>query len=456
MATQQADSHPRYFVAKCGGIDSLRRCVASRTWASRERVTPPQPHETLTAALSQGPVVLLFSVNNCHGWHGYCHMMSPPKRSVTGTALVTEELVGCQQQHLAVGQGEELTAEVRQRALVTEELVGCQRQNLGVGQGEELTAEVRRGRDSECDVTTALICANMEKTAGEKADDPALFDSSTLYACSDFAKKTASMRALEHASSDSTSHMRSPVSSAVPLTTSEKIDSTTQILSPNSYPSDKILANNPNPSCDSDPLDTCTWHYFEVKWQTEFISSFGEMCLPSSKTTHLLIPGGSPLNKARNWQEISSGVGAEVCALIDEMYLSLVEKRRKLDEAKLAAKPLPFIRMEGDVQEDSQRYWRCIVEKVERELGCVHLACPFGSQRSVPSILMCNCLHLYQVFVPSSLSCCCFFLCVCVLFCLFVFVVFLLRLFHCCFLLSFLQSILTQQNVCCSKHHEQG
>ena len=91
------------------------------------------------------------------------------------------------------------------------------------------------------------------------------------------------------------------------------------------------------------------------------------------------------LNKARNWQEVSADAGAEVCALVDKMYFSLVEKRRKQEEAKLAAKPLPFIQAEGDidVQEDSERYWRCIVEKVERELGCVHLACPFGSQRSV-------------------------------------------------------------------------
>ena len=369
MSTQQADLHARYFVAKCGGIDSLRRCVASKTWASRERVLPPQPDETLTTALNQGPVILLFSVNNCHGWHGYCHMMSPPKHSVTGAALVVEEeLVRHQQQNL----GEDLDAES-----------AC-----------ASAAELMKGRDSESDVVTTASGGDVEKTAEEEAGDSnsARFDSSVFAAkiSSDCPEKATTLNELEQFSPVSTYHIKSVMNKDVPATPSEKINSPTQILSQihNINPSGKISANNQNPSYDSKPSSdtrTSTWHYFEVQWRTEFISSFGEKCLPSSKTAHLLLPDGSPLNKARNWQEVSADVGAEVCALVDEMYFSLVEKRRKQEEAKLAAKPLPFIQAEGDldVQEDSEQYWRCIVEKVERELGCVHLACPFGSQRSV-------------------------------------------------------------------------
>ena len=63
------------------------------------------------------------------------------------------------------------------------------------------------------------------------------------------------------------------------------------------------------------------------------------------------------------------------------MHADLVENRTQREQAKLAAKPPPFISMEGDVQEESEQYWKSIVEKVELELGLVHLACPFGSQR---------------------------------------------------------------------------
>ena len=294
--------------------------------------------------------------------------MSPPKHSVTGAALVVEEeLVRHQQQNL--------------------------REDLEAESACASAAEVMKGRDKS-DVVTTASGGDVEKTAEEEADDSnsARFDSSVFAAkiSSDCTEKAATLNELEQFSSVSTSHIKSLMNKDVPATPSEFFFSPTQILSQihNINPSGKISANNQNPSYDSKPSSdtrTSTWHYFEVKWRTEFISSFGEMCLPCSKTAHLLLPDGSPLNKARNWQEVSADVGAEVCALVDKMYFSLVEKRRKQEEAKLAAKPLPFIQADRDldVQEDSERYWRCIMEKVERELGCVHLACPFGSQRSV-------------------------------------------------------------------------
>jgi hypothetical protein len=130
------------------------------------------------------------------------------------------------------------------------------------------------------------------------------------------------------------------------------------------------------------------WHRFSVKWRTEFISNFGEICLPSSKTADfILCDEATPLNKARNWQEVPEDVGAQVISLIDEMYAGLVEKRREAEAAAEAAKPPPFISMKDvSVTEDVAAYWKKVVRKVERELGPVHLACPFGSQRYSNSV----------------------------------------------------------------------
>ena len=284
-------------------------------------------------------------------------MVTPPKRSGTGGSPVSEESVRRQQP------------------------------NIGVGLDDESSAEVTKGRDAESGLLTIASCDDDKKSVEGKATD-VLFNSPVLDSNSDCTERTASLTAVEHVSSDNNTchvNLKSSVTNATAPTASDETYSTAQLSSQDMSRNDRILANNnPNPSSGIKLADaTCTWHYFEVKWQTEFISSFGETCLPSSKTAPLLLPDGSPLNKAHNWQELSADVGALVCSFVDEMHASLVDKRRKLEEAKLAAKPPPFIRVEGDVQESADWYWRCIVGKVERELGRVHLACPFGSQRSV-------------------------------------------------------------------------
>ena len=68
----------RYFVAKVATIQDFRRCSETNKWACRDRSSPPQPAEILKEAFTQGPVILVFSVNNCHGWHGYAEMISTP------------------------------------------------------------------------------------------------------------------------------------------------------------------------------------------------------------------------------------------------------------------------------------------------------------------------------------------------------------------------------------------
>ncbi|KAL5007505.1 hypothetical protein ScPMuIL_016311 [Solemya velum] len=68
-----------YFIAKCKDIPSLKHCLETRQWACRCHQNPPNPPEVLKDAfLSGNPVVLIFSVNNCHGWHGYALMENVP------------------------------------------------------------------------------------------------------------------------------------------------------------------------------------------------------------------------------------------------------------------------------------------------------------------------------------------------------------------------------------------
>lgn len=131
----------------------------------------------------------------------------------------------------------------------------------------------------------------------------------------------------------------------------------------------------------SQPTDI--WHHFTVKWQTQLITEFGERCLPSLDTQDFLLPDGTPLNKARGWHEMSADVGNHICHLLDKYHADLVDQRLQKKEEKLAAQPLPFLETEVGVEDHgaTEQYWRYVVEKVERELGNVHLACPFGSQR---------------------------------------------------------------------------
>lgn len=336
LTTTTAKSDTRYFVAKCGSMDSLRRCVTTKRWASRERVFPPQPHEILSDALAEGPVILIFSVNNCHGWHGYCCMTSTPAASLMDESLQNQES----------GSNEKLP-------LNSESTVVGRKVDVGnVTQGQQCS----------------LQNVEEENETGNVQCEP-------LTACSDLSPKTA-CSAKGH---DILGDALNIINSTKNITEGVgKYDCITEVYS---LSTDQALAQNQNTS-NSEGKASDSWHYFTVEWQTEFISSFGESCLPSSQTADLNLPDGSPLNKARNWQEVSADTGAQVCSLLDEVCAGLVEKRRRAEEAKLAAKPQPFIRMEGDVQEEAEQYWRCIVGKVERELGRVHLACPFGSQRS--------------------------------------------------------------------------
>lgn len=229
----------RYFIAKCANIQSLQTCINNSRWACKDRVTsPPHPREMLSSAFQNSDmVIIIFSVNNCHGWHGYVNMLSPP---------------------------------------------------------------------------------SLEQNKSEFNDNST---SHTLGKC-DLVEK------------------------------------------------DNLTKNN----------DESPWCYFNVKWVTEYMSGFGEQCLPFQKTTSLCCVDNTPLNKARNWNEVDSSTGQQLCTLIDEHYEKLQLKRQekiKLQESKL---PPPFMKPVCNIDNFSEN-WSQLVKKVENELGPVLLACPFGSQR---------------------------------------------------------------------------
>ncbi|XP_025080417.1 LOW QUALITY PROTEIN: uncharacterized protein LOC112556022 [Pomacea canaliculata] len=248
-----------YFIAKCDSMDALRRCITSGVWASRERSKPPQPHHILAEVFSEGPVILIFSVNNCHGWHGYASMLSPPNREMK----VSEE--------------------------------------DGSGQ-----------------------CYHESVVEGKKNEDSFSTNSATEYL--------------------------------------------------------NLLGTGVEDASD-DGKQISLWHHFKIHWHKQFLTDFGERSLSFENTKHFALPDSTPVNKARNWQQITPVVGRQICQLLDDHYASLVERRQKAVENKQASNPAPFLNMDGCAGREHGEHWKMIVQKVEHELGRVHLACPYGSQR---------------------------------------------------------------------------
>lgn len=153
-----------------------------------------------------------------------------------------------------------------------------------------------------------------------------------------------------------------------------------------SAPGEVNLDRAENASHDGPGFDTgrssnsIIWHRFRVRWRTAFIRKFGERCLSSQTTSELCRFDGQPVNKCRNLEELPEDVGETICSMIEEHYNHLCEKLKEKENAQLSKQPEPFL---NDVKEqmDFQTTWRKLVEKVERDLGKVLLACPFGSQR---------------------------------------------------------------------------
>lgn len=278
-----------YFIAKCANISSLQTCITNKQWACKDRLTSlEQPREILTAAFEDsGKVIIIFSVNNCHGWHGYLEMVTKPslKSPENGTGDISNK---------------------------------------------------------NCDA----------------------FKQS--YSCNEFEPEPNKHLPKEECLIDNLE------SDSKFGDTNGKVQDSVQTL-----PKEESCLGKQNKENDEVP-----WYYFKVKWITEFYSQFGEQCLPFQKTVNIFCKDNTPLNKARNWNELDGISGQRVIDMIDEQYKKLESKRQekiKFQESKL---PPPFIQKESvHSVTNFIDNWSLLLKRVECELGTVILACPFGSQR---------------------------------------------------------------------------
>ena len=108
-------SDATFFVAKATNMNSLRGCHGNGIWACTPRKTPPQPKDILTEAMDRGPVVLLYSVNNCHGWHGYAEMITKPGTETKHMDINEENTTKKDEEQVANQSGERTSSDEWQR-----------------------------------------------------------------------------------------------------------------------------------------------------------------------------------------------------------------------------------------------------------------------------------------------------------------------------------------------------
>ncbi|RUS87367.1 hypothetical protein EGW08_004909 [Elysia chlorotica] len=236
--TPSPEETTSFFAMKCADVESLQRCINASEWAYRRRNKQPQPHDLLVSAHEQGNVILVFSVNGQHGWHGFC-------QSCFKTETRTNEL--------------------------------C-----------------RLKRGTYADANTVTMQSNTE--------------------CSDSSVDQGG-----------------------------------------------------------------AWHHFPVQWLVHYQKFNTYTCLDFKHTEHLKLKDGSPVNKARNWQELTCDAGSELCSLIEDHHKFLTVREL---EHQLQKMPESFFKDDQNISVLKEKEtWQTVIAKTSKDLGKVHLACPFGSQR---------------------------------------------------------------------------
>ena len=319
----------RYFIVKCASIQALQRCADSGIWACRDRVTPPHPRTLLSAALQASRVILIYSVNNCHGWHGYAEMLDAP--------------------HLDKAQGLDLSID----------------NNTNHVQGQEKPRHCADERNENTDLESLDLGQDVTQTVG-----------GTILNCQEKLSASEATESIDNLKNtkEISECKENGITERHNSLKNEIVDK--EIIENQTDPRTKLLET----TTDTQPTSN-VWYHFRVKWQVCFIKEFGEQCLSSKLTENFKVSDTVFLNKTRNWQEIPADVGAKVCSLIDEFYQSLCEKRQLQAQKLLDKHADPFFKVEGEGTEQCEETWRSIVHKIEGELGQVILACPFGSQR---------------------------------------------------------------------------
>ena len=91
--------------------------------------------------------------------------------------------------------------------------------------------------------------------------------------------------------------------------------------------------------------------------------------------------GLTPLNKARNYQAVSGKAGKHICDLIDAKRKELLQEQEMKSQRQRERLPPAFLQVTSDEASNHDGLWQALLTQVERNLGSVVLACPFGSQR---------------------------------------------------------------------------
>ena len=336
----------RYFIVKVASIEALQRCANSGIWACRDRMTPPHPRTVLSSALQASRVILIYSVNNCHGWHGYAEMLDAPQLDRTqGINFVVDKDVNQKLESVKSGH---LTGE---RFEIDVKFADFSHNNLiGLPDKEHETKDFTSVNDQEAIPASKVLETkdsfnNLADNIQTSSQPKHRIDEKVLDSCSSLENQSINKSTNENISD--------------PRTQSNLETNTIK----GSQPSSNV------------------WYHFPVKWKVCFIKEFGEQCLSSKLTEHLKVSDTMFLNKTRNWQEVPAEVGATVCSLIDQFFKSLCEKRQLQAQKLLDKQADPFFKVEDDERDACEETWRKIVDKIEGELGQVILACPFGSQR---------------------------------------------------------------------------
>ena len=86
-----------------------------------------------------------------------------------------------------------------------------------------------------------------------------------------------------------------------------------------------------------------------------FLKLHQEKCLQFDETKHLMCSDNqTPLNKARNYQEVNEETGFSVCRMIDEKYRKLELDFDRKKEVKEASRPAAFLKLSPESDESSE------------------------------------------------------------------------------------------------------
>jgi predicted nucleotidyltransferase len=123
------------------------------------------------------------------------------------------------------------------------------------------------------------------------------------------------------------------------------------------------------------------WHRFQLEWKC-LSQHYATVYLSYDQTEDMVnaMDYNNPVNKARNWQEVPSECGEQLCLQLQALVQDDEKKRKRNAELVKQQMPPPFLSLTDKEMLDTGCLWQRMNEKVE-QYGRIILACSFGSQR---------------------------------------------------------------------------